>query len=282
MWIAAQHRVDRLHIWIHEQGSLQSASVDLAVGAPFQETLLTLIDPYLPPDAVTPVICAGAQAGSFAQVPCAVPPLQKSSCADPRVSLQVLPCLSQAHPVDMMQGEEAVILGFLAETPEWDGVLCIAGRCTRWVHISAGEVVSFRSYLSGEMFELLTQQSSLSGAVQGQGADNAAFEEAMSDAMSRPERFASALFGVHANAVLQRTAAATGRAQILGGLIGIELAATRPYWLGRDVALIGEGAWMDHYATALKAQGVSAQIHDVNRLALLGLTTAYAQLDADR
>ena len=61
----------------------------------------------------------------------------------------------------------------------------------------------------------------------------------------------------------------------MGTLIGTELAATRLYWLGQNVALIGSGALMDHYAVALAAQGVVAPMHDAAPLTLAGLQQAY-------
>ena len=58
-----------------------------------------------------------------------------------------------------MRGEETQIAGFLALNPKFDGVICLPGTHTKWVHISAGEIVSFRTFMTGEMFALLSQQS---------------------------------------------------------------------------------------------------------------------------
>jgi 2-dehydro-3-deoxygalactonokinase len=281
MWIAAHHRANNLHVTVHLGDSLRTASVELPHGAPFAEKLLALIDPYLVQGDITPVICSGVAGGIYTQVPCPVPVLQKLACSDPRVALYALPCISQDSPVDLMQGEEAIIAGFLAQFPEWDGVLCLPHDYTRWVHISAGEVVSFRSTMTGEMAVLLGQYSSIAAATNGQGWDADAFLNAVSDAMSRPERFTASLFSLHADALLNRTAPATGRARLTGALIGIELAATRPYWLGRDVALIGEGETLLHYTAALSAQGVAPTVHDdVQTMAQRGLKIAFAKLAA--
>jgi 2-dehydro-3-deoxygalactonokinase len=275
MWIAALRRGVRLNIWVDDAGTISAASATLEDESPVPEQLVALIKPWLSEGAAVPVVFAGIESGAFAQVPCAVPPLQKISSADARIALHALPCLSQDRPVDMMQGEEAAIAGFLTETPDWDGVLCLPGASTRWAHISAGEVVSFRSFLTGEMFDLLSCRSSLRAVAAGQGWDPAAFDTAVSDALSRPERFASELAQVNASFVLERTGSAVARARLMGWLIGIELAATRPYWLGQNVALIGSGELIKHYATALRAQGVTAPAHAEEDLAVLGLQTAY-------
>jgi len=167
----------------------------------------------------------------------------------------------------------------MSQNKDWDGVLCLPSACSRWVHVNAGEVVSFSSFLTGELFGFLTQHSSLRSATQGQGWDEATFQTAVSDAMARPERVASALFSVQANAVLNRTTAAKGQAQVHGTLIGIELAAARAHWLGREVAVIGAKDLTARYASALKAQGVSASEHEGDLIALRGLAQAYAALN---
>ena len=54
-----------------------------------------------------------------------------------------------------MRGEETQIAGFLSEFPGFDGVVCLPGTHTKWVHLSAGEIVSFRTFMTGELFGLL-------------------------------------------------------------------------------------------------------------------------------
>jgi 2-dehydro-3-deoxygalactonokinase len=204
---------------------------------------------------------------------------QKIATSDPRIVLYAIPSLSQEKPADLMRGEDAQIAGFLFQNKDWDGVLCLASACSRWVHVSAGEVISFTSFLTGELFGLLTRHSSLRSAIQGQGWDEGAFLTALSDAMARPERAASALFFIQANAVLNQTSAATGKAHLYGTLIGIELAASRAHWLGREVVVIGAQDDTARYASALKAQGVAATEQAGDLLALGGLAQAYAALN---
>ena len=60
-----------------------------------------------------------------------------------------------------MRGEETQIAGLVAAEPGFDGVACLPGTHTKWAHVSAGEVVSFASYMTGEIFALLAGQSVL-------------------------------------------------------------------------------------------------------------------------
>ena len=54
-----------------------------------------------------------------------------------------------------MRGEETQIAGALALLPDFDGVFCLPGTHSKWAHVSAGEVVSFQTYMTGELFALL-------------------------------------------------------------------------------------------------------------------------------
>ena len=279
MWIAAQQCADRLNVWVNEGERVHVDSTPIEGDADFQTALMGLIEPHLQQGTVTPVVSAGVRSGSFVQVPCAVASAQKVAAKDPRIALYAIPPMSQEKPADFLQGEEAQIAGFLSQNKDWDGVLCLPSACSRWVHVSAGEVISFTSFLTGELLGLLTRHSSLRIAIQGQGWNDGAFLTALSDAMARPERAASALFSIQANAVLNQTSAATGKAHLYGTLIGIELAASRAHWLGREVVVIGAQDDTVRYASALKAQGVAATEQAGDLLALRGLAQAYVALN---
>jgi len=291
-WVAVDWGTSHLRAWVHAGGTVTplhsgAGMGDLAPDA-FEPALLALIAPYLLPNAVTPVICCGmvgARQGwaeaAYAPVPAAPPDAGGAlpvSGTDPRIAVYILPGMSQAAPADVMRGEETQIAGFIAAHPDWDGVLCLPGTHSKWAHISAGEVVSFRTFLTGEMFALLSRQSVLRHSVGGDGWDDAAFVTAVSDTLSRPEHLASSLFSLRAGSLLDDLPAATARARLSGLLIGLELAGARPYWLGQNVALLGEGALCTHYAAALAVQGVTATRHPADEMTLNGLRAAYATL----
>ncbi len=66
----------------------------------------------------------------------------------------------------------------------------------------------------------------------------------------------------------------TPRARLSGTLIGAELAAARPYWLGRPVALIGAAKLADVYTAALRLQGLDPARADVAEMTRRGLSAA--------
>lgn len=167
------------------------------------------------------------------------------------LSGNAVPALTQDAPPDHVCGWVRVwIAGFLSDHPGWDGVICAGkGEVSHWLHVSAEEVVSCQSFLTPRLV------GALGGAAQ-------AAPEAVADSMSRPERLAMQL----------RVAELRGLAEaITGHLIGAELAAARPYWLGQQVALIGATPLMAAYAEALRAQGGPVTVAEAADLLPKGL-----------
>jgi 2-dehydro-3-deoxygalactonokinase len=77
---------------------------------------------------------------------------------------------------------------------------------------------------------------------------------------------------------LNGLAPATARARLSGLLIGAELAAARPYWLGQHIAVIGAAALARAYVDALGQQGSPAILAGGNSMTLAGLAAARAIL----
>ncbi|WP_372835491.1 2-dehydro-3-deoxygalactonokinase, partial [Puniceibacterium confluentis] len=197
--------------------------------------------------------------------------------SDPRLRVRILPGVKQEHPADVMRGEETQIAGFLALNPGYDGIICLPGTHCKWAHVSAGEIVSFRTFMTGELFALLSRQSVLRHSVPASGWDEGAFADAVDRVMSRPESLAASLFGLRAEALLHDLDGTAARSRLSGLLIGAELAAAKPYWLGQQVALLGDTAIAAPYRAALMAQSVPVTLADAERMTLEGLKAAQAK-----
>lgn len=285
-WIAVDWGTSHLRVWAMQGESvLDQAQSDRGMArvakGDFQVALLDLIEGWLGREPVDVVACGmvGARQGwveaPYSSVPCAAMPVDpiRVPDTDPRIRAFVVPGLKQLSPPDVMRGEETQIAGFLAGHQNWDGVICLPGTHTKWVQVSAGEVISFRTFMTGEMFELLQAQSVLKHSV-GEGWDEAAFVEAAADTLSKPEQLAARLFGLRAADLLHGQDAGTARARLSGLLIGAELAATRAYWLGQQIAIIGAEGLSGVYAMALQHQGAFVETTNSTQSTLAGLSQA--------
>lgn len=289
-WIAIDWGTSNLRAYgMGAGGCLAQASSDDGMGHlardAFEGALLRLVEPWLATGRVMPVIACGMvgsrqgwQEAPYRAVPCA--PLNSGSLVevatrDARISVRLVPGLKQMKPADVMRGEETQIAGALALMPGFDGVLCLPGTHSKWVHLSAGEVVSFQTFMTGEMFALLSEQSVLRHGMTGDGWDEGAFDEGVSDAISRPERIAARLFALRAEGLLAGLTPGAARARLSGMLIGMELAGARAYWLGQPVGIVGAEALSALYARALQAQGLSVRCLSARETVLAGLTAAF-------
>ncbi|WP_284163671.1 2-dehydro-3-deoxygalactonokinase [Frigidibacter sp. SD6-1] len=293
-WVAIDWGTSNLRLWrMGATGEvLGEARSGLGMGVlkpgEFEPVLCDLIANDLPESGRLTVIACGMvgarqgwQEARYVAVPAPPPGITqalKVETRDPRLSVHILPGMSQAAPADVMRGEETQIAGFLSAEPGFDGVLCLPGTHCKWAHISAGEVVSFRTFMTGEIFALLSGHSVLRHSVAASGFDAETFAAAVSHVMSRPQALAGDLFSIRAETLLDGLGAVQARSRLSGLLIGAELAAARPYWLGQEIVILGEGGLAAAYRTALEAQGADARRVDAARLTLAGLTAAWRAL----
>lgn len=165
-----------------------------------------------------------------------------------------VPVFVQSSPQGRLGCAVAKAAGLLAERPDFDGVACITGPRCHWLRISAGEAVAFQSSLTGRLI-----------ACFGTPDTGAGFDAALDRSLSRPQALAGDL------AVAEQ--AGQGGA-VTGHLVGADLAAARPWWLGMDVVVISEGALGEAYLAGLSSQGLAPGRLDGDRALLAGLWAA--------
>jgi 2-dehydro-3-deoxygalactonokinase len=286
-WIAVDWGTSSLRVWAMSASGeiLAEGSSPRGMGTlrreEFEGALLDLIDGWLTgPIPIVACGMVGARQGwveaAYRAVPCAPVglPMTRPEVHDKRLLVQIVPGLSQAKPADVMRGEETQIAGFLHRTPDFDGVLALPGTHTKWVRISAGEVVGFQTVMTGELFALLSTQSVLRHSVAPEGLDETAFDAGVAEALAKPEALTARLFSIRAESLVAPPDALKARSRLSGLLIGAELSAVKGWWLGLEVALIGAGSLSRLYARALATQGVSATMADVTDCTLGGLKAA--------
>lgn len=290
-WIAVDWGTSNMRAWAMSASGtvLAEAGSDQGMGKltpdTFEPALLAVAGNWINgPTTIAACGMVGARQGwieaPYATVPCPATPegFVRPSVQNPDLSVHIIPGVSQAQPADVMRGEETQIAGFLAQNKNWDGVICLPGTHTKWVHVSADEIVSFQTCMTGELFDTIAKHTVLRHSVAGDGWDGDAFHIAVSDGLSRPEKLASRLFSLRAEGLLNTLPPAVARARLSGLLIGAELAATKAYWLGQQIAVIGAGGLSKLYVDALAAQSAPATQVNGSAITLTGLTAAYRKL----
>ncbi len=297
-WIAVDWGTSQLRVWAMNAADQPLAEASSGAGMAslsplgFEPALLDLIVGWLDLTRVTDVVACGmvgARQGwaeaDYATVPGpprGPEPFTRPKARDGGISVHILPGMRQDSPPDVMRGEETQIAGLLSREPRFEGVVCLPGTHTKWVDVSAGEVVSFRSFMTGEMFALLSSQSVLRHSVGASGWSEEDFVAAVDDALTQPELVSAKLFGLRAEALLSGLSPERSRARLSGLLIGMELAGSRPYWLGKQVVMIGASRLVEAYRLALRHGGLEARVLDATDMTLAGLAAARAQLLSER
>jgi|TARA_B100000767_G_scaffold60362_1_gene56178 2-dehydro-3-deoxygalactonokinase len=293
-WAAVDWGTTHLRLWVldHDHKVIRQTKTEQGMTqlhpTEYEATLLDLLSQELQPSGAMGVICCGMvgsrqgwQEAPYAPCPTLPPSGERASrvtTKDPRIEVYLLPGIKQISPPDVMRGEETQIAGFLSRNPQYDGVLCLPGTHSKWVHISAGEVVSFQTFMTGELFALLCKESVLRHNIGATGWNDEMFTNAIDDAISRPAAIAAKLFALRAQSLIATLPPEAARARLSGLLIGLELAAARPYWLGAQVAVLGDTEVAQAYCTALTAQGSPVTVTSTERMTLDGLKSAYTAL----
>jgi 2-dehydro-3-deoxygalactonokinase len=291
-WIAVDWGTSNLRAFaMTEDGStLAEVSSDKGMSSlkpnDFEPTLRALLQDWETPSPCTVIACGmvGSRQGwleaPYRATPCmaqTATPIRVQNCGDD-LQVWLIPGIKQNDPADVMRGEETQIAGFLSLNSDWDGVICLPGTHSKWVHVSAGEIISFRTFMTGELFDVISKGTVLRHSLDHTDMDTSAFDAAASETLSRPEKFSGNLFSLRAADLLNGQTSAVARAKLSGALIGMELAASKPYWLGQRVAVIGTNNLSDLYQRALNQQSVTIERCDTAAVTRAGLCTAYAAI----
>lgn len=153
--------------------------------------------------------------------------------------IRILPGIAQRDPraPDVMRGEETQLLGALGVDTADDVVVCMPGTHSKWVRTKDGTVERFATFMTGELFDVVSRQTILSHAVTGadEAEDIDAFRSAVIAAFKTPALAANLLFQVRSGQLLYGGTPSSAREKISGTLIGLELAAG----LAKDVPRSG-------------------------------------------
>ena len=146
----------------------------------FEQTLLSLIDRWLDDDEITEILASGMvgskqgwEEAPYQQTPCNLKKLNyiTPTLKDNRISLKIFSGISQTHQPDVMRGEETQIAGFLNETPNFNGSICLPGTHSKWVEIRNNNIIKFKTFMTGELFEIISKNSVLIHSVEAEKID---------------------------------------------------------------------------------------------------------------
>ncbi len=176
--------------------------------------------------------------------------------------IAVVPGLSDAHEgvPDVMRGEEVQIFGAMALTGLDSGLFVLPGTHNKWVRVQQGRVLGFRTFMTGEFYALLSQNSILARTLDAQAPlDQAAFVQGVQRVRQHPGGLLHHAFGARTLALFHQMPEASLASYLSGLLIGEELNA-QTLDADETVVLVGGAALTQRYALALQALRIPTRI----------------------
>lgn len=295
-WIAVDWGTSSLRAWqLNSTGKTQN-NAKSAQGAgtlqpsEFEGVLLDLVGNWLhsssKPTQVYICGMAGSRQGwkeaAYVPVPTKLTQLHRHlvapQCSNPLIQPVIVPGLCQNSQVqpDVMRGEETLLLGILEELSTETGVFCLPGTHSKWVQLEEGTVTHTNTFLSGELFALIANQSILRHSLQpGADLDEDVFLTTLKELQNQQASLLGNLFGLRAGQLLNGTGIKASTARLSALIIGTELLHMlhqRGDNPPKQVHLVGGSALAQTYALALQHLGIEPILHDADKAALKGLS----------
>ena len=289
-WIAVDWGTSNLRAWaIGSCGNIadrRSSASGMAKLRPhqFEASLLELVNSWLPNKEQVPVFACGmvgAKQGwvdaGYRKVPCKPIELKSLAPAPTKsrsLHVSIVPGLCQVHPADVMRGEETQVAGFLEEYSAESSVICMPGTHSKWVNLKEDKVESFRTFMTGELYSLISTHSVVRIAVASRDWREDIFLEAVEECLKGRVALAADIFGLRARSLISDDNSAALRSRLSGLLVGHELAEVRASLSHGDIAIIGSRALAKPYRSALEFMGCHTKVFDSEQVTVAGLKKA--------
>jgi 2-dehydro-3-deoxygalactonokinase len=238
------------------------------------------------PDGLPVIVCgmAGSRQGwveaRYLDTPASLDHVIESAVRVEGISrdVRILPGVAQRDPQhpDVIRGEETQLLGALASGVE-DGLFCMPGTHSKWIKLKDGTLEAFATYMTGELFGLVSRQSILTHAIRDTKVEpgDLDFLAAVAAGVDRPADIANRIFEIRPAQLLGFSPAGSGAARLSGALIGTEIAGARARFGKLDhVHLIASGSLSKLYGKALEATGSAVAVLDADAVVRGGLHAA--------
>ncbi|MDA9406884.1 2-dehydro-3-deoxygalactonokinase [Bradyrhizobium sp. CCBAU 45384] len=243
------------------------------------------------PDHLPVLVCgmAGAKTGwveaGYVDTPAPLAAILKQAARVPGAArdIRILPGIAQRDRVapDVMRGEETQLLGALGLEAAGETLVCMPGTHSKWVRVKDGTVAHFSTFMTGELFSVVSRETILSLAVAGadEAEDTASFKTAVKAAFAAPAFAANLLFTARSRQLLFGGTPAAARETLSGTLIGTELAAGLSGSVPKaGITLIASGRLATLYRQAFDALSVNVTPIDADEAVRRGLSMAAAAI----
>ena len=269
----------------------------MGLNSDFEAVLFDLIGDWLEQYGPVPVILSGAVGSNMGwhevtYLDCPASPEQISNGATKftvrGLDIWILSGLKTRTGLgapDMMRGEELQLLGWMLEREEHsEQIVVLPGTHNKWALVAEGQVQTFVTAFTGELYSLLEKHSIL---ITQPLADNFSADYFMQGVeLSRTlqaGQLLNALFTVRSRQIEGTLNAEHGASYLSGLLVGSDIVGSLGLLKnGTDsvgkIALIGDSILVQAYQLALESMNIESRICDSNQIAICGYQAIYKTL----
>ena len=246
----------------------------------FEKKFISLIEKWLIKGQVVEVLASGmlgARQGwmeaPYEKTPCNLNNINYVSplVNDDRFSLKIFSGVSQTNPPDVMRGEETQVAGFFNQNLNFNGSVCLPGTHSKWIKVKNGLIEHFKTYMSGELFEVIKNNTVLTHSLMSEKIDKKEFLNSANKIFQNPKYLTSALFQIRADDLINSRGPEIYNSRLSGYLLGIELLGAKEHWEKRDIALIGGEKVMELYESLLEDKVLTIKKFSAEDMVLEGL-----------
>ncbi len=195
----------------------------------------------------------------------------------------IVPGVRSEH-FDVMRGEETQVFGAAAVLGLQDALMVLPGTHSKWVSLEDGAIVGFNTFMTGEMYTLLSQHSVLAKNLPTLSPnppplDKEAFINGIEHA-TNSESLLNTAFSVQVKSQFKELSPAQAASYLSGLVIGEELVSMQldP---GGEVVVIGSQALCERYTLALEHLQIVVRTLGT-QAAWAGLHSIYSQMNFKR
>lgn len=253
----------------------------------FASVFATLVD-CLGADGDTPAIISGMASSrtGWQEVPYVPVPADASAIAKQAIRIGERPhtwlvggvsSTPETKTPEVMRGEEVQALGIVQLHPDAK-FLCLPGTHSKWVETADGVILGLQTYMTGELFDWLANDSLIATQITARSYEPEAFVEGL-ELAAEGMALTRALFQLRTRFLENRIESDHVYAMASGLLIGHEVAAAS---VGQQetIHLAASGDVADSYEAAMARFGLKCVSVDPEQATLAGLLSLFPLIQA--
>ena len=160
---------------------------------------------------------------------------------------------------DIMRGEELQILGLMQQITDKHATIVLPGTHSKWVSVTNNTISTFRTYMTGEVFELLANQSILKSETKTEPFDNNVFLDGVKLGSTK-NSLTNLIFQARTQLINGKLQPSSSDSFLSGILIGNEI--SHEVRNQRLIHLISNAKLSKLYSMALQYFNIESVTHD--------------------